>query len=134
MFFPFFPNKLTAVVRHWSKGEETGRQGMRAPKRIEQLKCRYRGSEKKESELNHRFQCFVPLGNSACFWPVNLRWVIWVHLIPFLQSTHLPCHREALRYLHWVPQCRKPHCTDTCHCTVYKDKVMELIFRIEVVG
>lgn len=52
---PFFPNKLIVVVRHWSKGEKAGRQGMRAPKETEQLKCKDRGSERKERELNHRF-------------------------------------------------------------------------------
>lgn len=61
MSFPFFPNKLTVVVKHWSTGEETGRQGMRAPKRMEPLKCRYRGSERKESELNHRFPMLFTL-------------------------------------------------------------------------
>lgn len=108
--FPFFPNKLN-VGRHWSRGEETGRQGMRTPKKMEQLKCKDRQSERKERELDHRFpmlcapwqQCLL----LACEFKMDDLGAS--HPNPAVCTSH--AMGKLSRYLPWVSQLGRFHCT-----------------------
>lgn len=64
---------------------------MRAPKKMEQLKCKDRGSERKERELNHRFPML------CVTWQQCLLLACGFQMGDFLQSVHLPCLGEALQ-------------------------------------